>query len=211
MKPLSKRQRQMLDYISDYICKRGYPPSIREIADEMEIKSTNGVAEHLDQLYNKGYLLREEGDRSRARAMRPKHLPTVPFGAIQVPVILDFKTEMPQFNQGEPQKHFCFDRSMVGESRDVFAWQIPDDSMQDKGIQQGDFLLANRTVRVQDEDLVIAFIEETAMCRIFYQKGRKLQLKPANQEMETLSLIKAPFIESMIMGKVIGLYRHFSP
>ena len=155
MKPLSKRQRQMLDYISDYICQRGYPPSIREIADEMGIKSTNGVAEHLEHLYQKGYLLREEGDRSRARAMRPKHLPTVPFGAIQVPVISNMRQEMPQFASDEPQKHFCFDRSMVDDNRDIFAWRITDASMQEKGIQEGDLILANRTTRVQDGDLVI--------------------------------------------------------
>ena len=207
MKPLSKRQRQMLDFISDYICQRGYPPSIREIADEMEIKSTNGVAEHLEHLYQKGYLLREEGDRSRARAMRPKHLPTVPFGAIQVPIIQDMKAEMPQFASETPKKHFCFDRSMVDEHRDVFAWRMPDQSMQNRGIQEGDYVLANRTTRVQDGDLVIALVGEEAACRCFYQSGRQIRLQPAHDDFDTLYLPKAPFMESTIMGIVIGLYR----
>ena len=87
MKELTKRQRQVLDYISDYICERGYPPTIREIGAEMNIKSTNGVSEHLETLCRKGFLIRDEHGTNLARAMRPKHLPTIPKGTFQVPLL----------------------------------------------------------------------------------------------------------------------------
>jgi repressor LexA len=96
---------------------------------------------------------------------------------------------------------------MVAEHRDVFAWRMPDQSMHDRGIHEGDYVLANRTTRVHDGDLVIALIGDEAFCRLFYQNGRQIQLKPANDQFDVLCIPKAPFMESTIMGQVIGLYR----
>ena len=92
MKPLTKRQRQVLDFISDHICDHGFAPTIREIGEEMGIKSTNGVSEHIETLIRKGYLISEESSniggkkkgKRPARSIRPKHLPTTPKGTLKI-------------------------------------------------------------------------------------------------------------------------------
>ena len=148
MRELTKRQRQILDYISDYICDRGYPPTIREIGNAMGIKSTNGVSEHLETLWRKGYLIRDEKRANLARAMRPKHLPTTPQGSFMVPLLsletgktspetgqLELRIKLTSEQKASVVNTLCVDRSLMGESRDVFAFKAADNSMIDRGIR----------------------------------------------------------------------------
>ena len=140
MKELTKRQRQILDYISDYICDQGYPPTIREIGQEMGIKSTNGVSEHLETLYRKGYLVRDESRSNLARAMRPKHLPTTAKGSHLVPVLGSVTAGAPRLAFEDVEDQLCIDRDLIGKYRDVFALRIEGESMIDDGINDGDLV-----------------------------------------------------------------------
>ena len=209
MKKLTARQREVLDYISDYICDRGYPPTIREIGDELGIKSTNGVSEHLETLWKKGYLIRDEDRSHLARAMRPRHLPTVPIGAYQVPVLGEVSAGMPQIAIEQCEDTLHFDRSLVGDHRDVFALRISGESMIERGINDGDLVFVRRTRDAKDGDIVIVLIEDEATCKTFYREGRKIRLQPENSTMEPIYVAHNMFRETMILGVVIGLYRSF--
>jgi repressor LexA len=206
MKKLTTRQREVLDYISDYICDRGYPPTIREIGDQLGIKSTNGVSEHLETLWRKGYLIRDEERSNLARAMRPRHLPTVPLGAYQIPLIGEVTAGAPRLALEEPEEHLHFDRSLVGDHRDVFALRIDGSSMIERGIQHGDLVFVRRTNEAKDGDVVIALIDDEATCKTFYREGRKIRLQPENSTMEPIYVSRNMFKETMILGVVIGVY-----
>ena len=207
MKELTTRQRQVLDFISDYICDRGYPPTIREIGDHMGIKSTNGVSEHLETLWKKGYLVRDEERSNLARAMRPRHLPTVPLGAYQIPVVGQVTAGAPRLAIEECEDTIHFDRSLVGENRDVFALKIDGESMIERGIYDGDLVFVRRCNTAKDGDIVIALIGEEATCKTFYHEGKEIRLQPENSSMEPIRVKKSQFLDTMILGVVIGLYR----
>ncbi len=207
MKELTTRQRQVLDFISDYICDRGYPPTIREIGDHMGIKSTNGVSEHLETLWKKGYLIRDEERSNLARAMRPRHLPTVPLGAYQVPVLGKVTAGAPRLAVEECEETIHFDRSLVGDHRDVFALKIDGESMIERGIQDGDLVFVRRCSDAKDGDIVIALIDDEATCKTFYREGKKIRLQPENETMEPIYVSRNMFRETMILGVVIGVYR----
>ena len=206
MKKLTARQREVLDYISDYICDRGYPPTIREIGDQLGIKSTNGVSEHLETLWRKGYLIRDEERSNLARAMRPRHLPTVPLGAYQIPVLGEVTAGAPRLAIEECEERLHFDRSLVGEHRDVFALRIDGESMIERGIQHGDLVFVRRTNEAKDGDIVIALIDDEATCKTFYREGRKIRLQPENETMDPIYVSHSMFKETMILGVVIGVY-----
>jgi repressor LexA len=209
MKELTKRQRQVLDYISDYICERGYPPTIREIGNEMGIKSTNGVSEHLETLWRKGYLIRDEDRSNLARAMRPKHLPTVPKGAFLIPLVGSVTAGAPRLAVEESEDALCVDRSLVGDHRDVFALKIDGDSMIERGINTGDMVFVHRTSIAKDGDIVIVLLDEEATCKLFYREGKEIRLQPANASMEPIYISKKSFTDTCILGVVIGVYHSF--
>ena len=210
MKALTKRQRQVLDFISDYICEQGYPPTIREICHEMNIKSTNGVSEHLETLYRKGYLLRDETRTNVARAMRPKHLPTVAKGSYLVPLVGQVTAGAPRLAFENMESNICMDRDLLGQHRDVFALKITGDSMIEDGIRDGDLVFVNRTQDARDGDIVIVLIGEEATCKRFYKENRRqIRLQPSNSTMEPIYVGYSMFLETMILGVVIGCYHSF--
>jgi len=217
MKPLTKRQRQVLDFISDHICDHGFAPTIREIGVEMGIKSTNGVSEHIETLIRKGYLVSEEspniGGKKKgkrpARSIRPKHLPNTPKGTLQIPVVGQVTAGMPRLAVEESEDLIYFDQSLVGDARDIFALKITGESMIEKGIHDGDIVFVHRTLNAKNGDIVIALIEDEATCKLFYKEHRRVRLQPANSSMEPIYVEPGIFTERMIQGVVIGLYHAF--
>jgi|LauGreDrversion4_2_1035121.scaffolds.fasta_scaffold191702_2 repressor LexA len=208
MKTLTPRQRQVLDFITDHICEHGFAPSIREICTAMEIKSTNGVSEHIETLCRKGYLVRD-AQRNLARAIRPKHLPTGNRGTLEIPVVGEVTAGAPRLAVEESEERLCVDRSLLGEERDVFALRIAGESMIERGIHHGDLVFVRQTRDAQDGDVVIALIDDEATCKLFYREPnrRRIRLQPANATMEPIYVAKDAFRETMILGVVIGLYR----
>ncbi len=208
MKTLTPRQREVLDFITDYLCEHGFAPSIREICAAMNIKSTNGVSEHIETLCRKGYLTRDP-QRNLARAIRPKHLPTGNRGTLEIPVVGEVTAGAPRLAVEESEERICVDRSMVGTDRDVFALRIAGESMIERGIQNGDLVFVRQTRDAKDGDIVIALIGDEATCKLFYREPsrRRIRLQPANSTMEPIYVAKDVFRETMILGVVIGLYR----
>ena len=207
MKDLTKRQRQILDYISDYICESGYPPTIREICDEMGLKSTNGVSEHIETLRRKGFLIKD-GEKSLARAMRPKHLPRVPQGIFEIPLLGSVTAGSPRLAIENTEERLCIDRHFIGNHRDVFALTIDGDSMIEHGINDGDMVFVKRTDVARDGEAVVFLMGDEATCKLFYKERGKIRLQPANSTMEPIYVDDKMFSNTMILGVVIGLYRN---
>lgn len=212
MKRLTARQREILDYITASISDRGYPPTIREIGREMGIRSTNGVNDHLKALERKGYLRRDD---LKSRAMRPVKLPGSPGPAansddvdiIEIPLLGRVAAGEPILAVEQAEDSVKVDRVLLGGHREVFALRIVGESMIEDGIHDGDYVFVKKTPTANKGDIVIALIDEEATCKRYYPEGERIRFQPANSEMQPIYVHKKDFRETMIIGRVVGVYR----
>ena len=201
MKELTERQQEILDYISNSIRHRGYPPTIREIGEYMGIRSTNGVNDHLKALERKGHLRRDD---LKSRAMRPVNMEE---DFIRVPLVGHVAAGLPILAVEEADDSVCIDRFLLGDQRDVFALRVRGDSMIEDGIHNGDYLFVNKTTSPQPGDVVVALIDNEGTCKRFYPERDQIRFQPANASMKPIYVHRRDFRQAMIIGTVIGVYR----
>ncbi len=203
MKGLTSRQQEILDYISSSITGRGYPPTIREIGKHMGIKSTNGVNDHLKALERKGFLRRDD---LKSRAMRPVHLDGE---TVQVPVLGRVAAGEPILAVEHAEDSVKIDRCLLGGHKEVFALRIVGESMVDDGIHDGDYVFVKKTPTARPGEIVIAMIEDEATCKRYYPEGDRIRFQPANDAMAPIYVHRDSFRETMIIGRVVGVYRQY--
>jgi repressor LexA len=224
---LTQRQREILDFISASIVERGFPPTLREIGEHFQIRSTNGVNDHLKALEKKGHLRRED---LKSRAMRPV-MPgggdIVPFGGrlatgttnVQ-PIARPFDddlTEIPILGKvaaGQPilavenaTDTVKIDKVLVGGHREVFGLRIVGESMIEDGIFDGDYVFVKKTPTARAGEIVVAMIEGEATVKRYFPEGDKIRFQPANSNMAPIIVRKADFKSVDIIGVVVGIYR----
>jgi len=201
VKGLTHRQQQILDFITGSIQERGYPPTIREIGKHMGIRSTNGVNDHLKALERKGMLTRDD---LKSRAMRPVNIDN---GIVEIPVLGTVAAGQPILAREDARDTVRIDRCLVGGRFETFALQIQGDSMIEDGIYDKDYVFVQKTPVARDGEIVIALIEDEATCKRFFAEGDRIRLQPANAEMEPIYVRRDDFRETMILGRVVGIYR----
>jgi len=226
---LTSRQREILDFISSSIVERGFPPTLREIGEHFQIRSTNGVNDHLKALEKKGHLRRED---LKSRAMRPIVM-TPDGGAEVVPLrrgaamgtgnvqLLeqsdDDMAEIPILGRvaaGQPilavenaTDTVRIDRMLVGGHRDVFGLRIVGESMIEDGIFDGDYVFVKKTPTAASGEIVVAMIEGEATVKRYYPEGDRIRFQPANSNMLPIIVRRADFKSVDIIGIVVGIYR----
>ena len=214
MEELTDRQKQILSFIVRESEERGFPPTIREIGEEMDIRSTNGVNDHLKALERKGYLTRgEQQSRSlvptkRARLVLgiggPRRDPTL----IEVPVLGRVAAGAPLLATENIQDSVRIDSFLLGGAgREVFALRVKGNSMIEDGINDGDYLFVKKTPTAHPGDIVVALIEDEATVKRYYPEGDRVRFQPANKDMQPIYVSKAQFKQTMILGLVVGVYR----
>ena len=221
---LTQRQRDILDFISASIMERGFPPTLREIGEHFNIRSTNGVNDHLKALEKKGHLRRED---LKSRAMRPVlpdgsgevvPLRRTPMGTGVMEVVSgDDMAEVPILGRvaaGQPilaVEHATdtvrIDRVLIGGHREVFGLRIVGESMIEDGIFDGDYVFVNKTPSARAGDIVVAMIEGEATVKRYYPEGDRIRFQPANSNMDPIIVRKSEFRTVDIIGIVVGVYR----
>lgn len=220
---LTKRQRQILDFITESITDRGYPPTLREIGENFGIKSTNGVNDHLKALEKKGYLRRED---LKSRAMRPVHMPT-PGGTardkagnalVSSPVDDNFTRIdiVGKVAAGQPilavenvDDTIRVDRFFVGNHQDVFGLRVVGESMIEDGILDGDYVFVKKTTAVNRGEIVVAMIDGEATVKRYFPERDLIRFKPANSNMTDIIVKRSDFHEVKVLGKVVGVFRRY--
>ena len=225
---LTQRQREILDFISASIVERGFPPTLREIGEHFNIRSTNGVNDHLKALEKKGHLRRED---LKSRAMRPV-LPEgmgeiVPLGSrakgttdVQIISDNDDMAEVPILGRvaaGQPilaveqaTDTVKVDRVLLGGHREVFGLRIVGESMIEDGIFDGDYVFVKKTPSAKPGEIVVAMIEGEATVKRYYPEGDRIRFQPANSNMDPIIVRRADFKTVDIIGIVVGVYRKLS-
>lgn len=207
---LTDRQKKILKYIEAFISKRGYPPTIREIGQQLGITSTSVVNYNLNKLKSAG-LIERDGQVSRGlKLTNPLGNPTIPIlGTIAagepMPVLEQRSVEA----LGEDAEYIELTRDMVPRGEGIFALHVKGNSMIDALVNDGDIIVLQQTRTADNGDMVAAWItdrEETTLKRFFKENGQ-IRLQPANPTIAPIFLDPA-LVE--IQGKVIAVIRSLS-
>jgi repressor LexA len=209
-KDLSERQTKILSFLQAFIRENRFPPTIREIGEEVGISSTSVVKYNLDALETKGFI---ERDPEISRGIR---LAQDVFGsaldAIRVPLLGRIAAGQPI---PVPEAAYSADetieltRDIVKDDRGIYALEVQGDSMIDALINDGDIVLMRHQERVENGELAAVWLsdqEETTLKR-FYLEGQRVRLQPANPTMQPMFF---PADQVQVMGKVVCVIRQLN-
>ena len=214
MEELTERQREILSFIVKETETRGFPPTIREIGEHMDIRSTNGVNDHLKALERKGYLNRgEQQSRSLVATKRARLLLGLgarkDSGMVEIPLLGKVAAGAPLLAQENMEDSVKIDSFLLGgvNGREVFALRVKGQSMIDDGIHDGDYLFVKKTPSAQPGEIVVALIEDEATVKRYYPEADRIRFQPANATMQPIYVSRAEFRSTMILGLVVGVCR----
>lgn len=199
----TKKQASILRFISEYAESSGYPPTIREIADQFGLASTKGVKAQLDALEKKGLLRRK---RRGARALEV--VGSRRGGARRVPVLGKVPAGRPSLAIEDMEGEFLLDGTLVPDEG-CFLLRIAGDSMMDESILDGDYALVKPQPAASNGDIVIAMIDGEATLKRFRRENDRVVLEPANSKMEPLVVDRSDEVDVEILGKVVAVLRLF--
>lgn len=211
---LSTRQRRILEVITDSTVLRGYPPSIREIAQAVGLQSTSSVSYHLDQLQQKGLLRREDkkpravdvrnyqSNPSKKKETKPDSEPSADQPAASyVPVVGQIAAGTPILAEQNVEAVFPLPQELVGNG-ELFLLQVVGESMRDAGIFNGDWVAVRSQKVAEFGDFVAAMIDGDATVKELHKNDDGLWLLPHNDLFEPI-----PAEEAEILGKVVAVLR----
>jgi repressor LexA len=208
---LTRRQKDLLDFLATFIEKHGYSPSYEEIASGMDLTSLATVHKHIHSLETKGYLKRGF-NQSRSLEISSKYLDerrsysAVPMSnELEVPLLGRIAAGMPVESVAN-QETLAFRDFMGDES--TYALQVRGDSMIEDHICSGDFVLVEKVNSVRDGDIVVALVDgmETTLKRLYREPGEIIRLQPANASMEP---IRVPQNIVSVQGRVLAVLRKY--
>lgn len=212
---LSDRQLSILSLIQKRIEEQGYPPTIREIGAEVGLRSTNGVAEHLRSLVEKGYLEKED---MKSRALTPtdkaravtgggrEPLRSVE-GVIEVPLVGRVAAGLPALAEENVEEVVRLDSWFLGGGRKVFALRVEGESMIGDGIFDGDLVFVRQQDTANPGEIVVAIIEGEATVKRWYPEKDRIRLQPSNPRMAPIYVRKSEAKHTTLAGVVVGVYR----
>ena len=211
MQPLSKMQQKIYDYIVGSIRERGYPPSVREIGQAVELRSPSTVHFHLKNLAEAGYIEKDAGKGRAITLTRPvERAAAAPAPAPveedapadRVPIVGDVAAGSPILAQECIEDYLAFDTG--GRSDEYFALRVRGDSMIKAGILSGDLVVVHRAQTARNGEIVVALLEDEATVKRFQRQGSQIWLLPENDD---YSPIDGTYCQ--ILGKVAAVVRRY--
>jgi len=199
-KSISDKQDNILKFIKRELENKGYPPSVREICDAVNLRSPSTVHGHLDRLEKKG-LIRRDPTKPRAIELldSDKHMPKKEI--IHVPVVGKVTAGLPILAVENIEDTFPIPLDYVDNS-DMFMLSVKGDSMINAGIFDNDYVLVRQQQHAKNGDIVVALIEDEATIKTFYKENNHIRLQPQNPIMKPIIVY-----DVTILGKVIGVFR----
>ncbi|HET7826056.1 MAG TPA: transcriptional repressor LexA [Anaeromyxobacter sp.] len=236
MDGLTDRQLEVLRFIARQIEDAGYPPTIREIGEALDIRSTNGVNDHLKALERKGFLSR---DPVKSRALIPtdqaretlgvvrqahhergdgapprsnvipfaKGAPRASARLVEVPIVGRVAAGQPILAQERIEDTVQVDAFLLGTNKKVYGLRVQGDSMIGDGILPGDYVFVKKQLHAEDGEIVVAMIDDEATVKRVYFEGDRVRFQPSNPRMAPIYVRDSDFRSTMILGVVVGVYR----
>jgi len=201
--PLTKRQKEILDFIHGFIEEQGYAPSFEEIASAFGYSSLATVHEHLSNLERKGYI-RKAYNESRSIEMVPEEGSVT---ALELPLLGAVAAGLPIEAIRDPES-LSVPMDMVRPGKDNFVLRVEGNSMIDEQIRDGDYIVVSSQPTAADGEVVVALVggESATVKKLYREPGNRIRLQPANPTMEPI-IVDAGDVA--VQGVVVGLIRRF--
>jgi repressor LexA len=199
-KALTGKQLEVLNFIKDELCKRGYPPSVREICEAVGLKSTSTVHGHLGRLERKGYI-RRNPTKPRAIELLDNSPLALARELIEVPIVGKVTAGQPILAVENIEDTFPLPAEFLS-GNNHFILVVRGDSMIEAGILDGDYVVVRQQNYANNGDKVVALIGDEATVKTFYKESDHIRLQPENSFMEPI-IVK----DVSILGKVVGVFR----
>ena len=196
---LTKRQKEIFDFIRSYASKTGYPPTVREIGKAVGLHSSSTVHAHLANLEKVG-LLRRDPTKPRAiellvgkakRAVQASSIPVVGQVAAGEPVLAEENIE-----------EYLELPSVLGGDDGDFILQVKGESMKDAGILDVDYVVVQQASSARNGEIVVALIDDEATVKRFFREKDRVRLQPANKDFKPIRTRDAK-----VLGRVVGVFR----
>ncbi len=200
---LYKRQRQILDFITQYIQKNGYAPTLREIADAINVSSLATVHEHLEALNRKKVIKKHSGKVRGIELVDKTFLSNDE--SVDLPLLGYIAAGSPIEPYANDDATFKVSPELITGKKRAYVLQVKGQSMIEDHIQDGDYVVVEETSEVDNGEIVVALLDNgLATLKKYYKEMTRVRLEPANANM---SPIYATNVQ--IQGRVVGLIRKF--
>ena len=196
---LTKRQKEIFEFIRGYASKHGYPPTVREIGKAVGLTSSSTVHAHLANLEKIG-LLRRDPTKPRAiellidkarKAIKGQGLPLVGQVAAGQPILAEENIE-----------EYVEVPEVIGGEDSDYVLRVQGDSMRDAGILEGDYVVVKSSEEASNGEIVVALLGDEATVKRFYREKDRIRLQPANKEYKPIRTR-----EAQLLGRVVGVFR----
>ncbi len=197
---ISAKQEEILHYIKDTILMKGYPPTVREICEAVNLKSTSSVHAHLETLEKNGYI-RKDSTKQRAIEIVDDEFNLTRREVVNIPIVGTVAAGQPLLATENIMDYFPVPVDMLPNT-ELFMLKVHGDSMVNVGIYEGDTIIVSRQNTASNGEIVVALVDDSATVKRFYKENGHFRLQPENDYMDPIIVDNCE-----VLGKVIGLLR----
>ena len=199
---ISKKQSEILEYIKSQIINKGYPPSVRDICEAVDLKSTSSVHSHLETLEKNGYI-RRDPTKPRAIEIIDDNFNLARREVVNVPIVGKVAAGEPILAVENIESYFPVPMEFMPNEQ-CFMLKVQGDSMINAGIFDGDTIIVEQSQTARNGDMVVALVDDSATVKTFYREADHIRLQPENDAMDPIIVP-----DCQILGKVFGVFRFF--
>jgi repressor LexA len=194
---LPAQQAKVLDFVEEFIDISGYPPSIAEITEFLGVSSTFGVRKHIDALTKKGFIVRGGPGLSRSIMLAQRRK------ANSIPIVGRVTAGAPILAVEHIEGYLAFKPNR--EPQKMFALKVQGESMKDKGIMDGDYVICRQQDEAINGEIIVALLDDSATVKTFRKRGSRYELEPANDAFKPIPITEDSGFK--VLGKVTSVFR----
>lgn len=197
----SSKQLEIYEFIKNQVNAKGYPPSVREICEAVNLSSTSTVHGHLTRLEKKGLIRR---DPTKPRAIELLQEAHNKKEMVDIPIIGKVTAGIPILAQESVEDYLTLPLDFVNSSNELFILKVQGDSMIEAGIHDKDLAIIEKTSVAANGDIIVALIENEATIKRIFKENGHVRLQPENSTMEPIIVD-----DCKVLGKLSGIYRKY--
>lgn len=199
---ISDKQKEILEYMKQEILNKGYPPTVRDICEAVNLKSTSSVHSHLETLEKNGYI-RRDPTKPRAIEIIDENFNLTRREMVNVPLVGRVAAGEPILATENIESYFPVPAEYMPNA-ESFMLKVKGESMINAGIFDGDQILVEKCSSARNGDMVVALVDDSATVKTFYKEANHIRLQPENDTMDPIIVDNCE-----ILGKVFGVFRFF--
>ncbi len=199
---ITDKQKEILEYLKSEILNRGFPPTVREICDAVNLKSTSSVHAHLETMEKNGYI-RRDPTKPRAIEILDDNFNITRREVVNIPLVGRVAAGEPLLAVENVENYFPIPAEYMPNAQS-FMLKVKGESMINAGIFSGDMILVEQVDNVRNGDMVVALVDDSATVKTFYKEADHIRLQPENDNMDPIIVE-----DCKVLGKVFGVIRLF--